>query len=124
MKKYIITLLLVSFGANADDGHDHAEGATQAAVTNQSSSSRSAVNVPFLPATVATANCALSTSAGFALIGVAASIGRAYVDENCAKLEKIRSVADVLGDVETAEAMMCTDLLYSTARATVGRPCK
>lgn len=82
------------------------------------------VSTAFAPSIAPTANCALSISGGFSVIGFSASLGKAYVDENCANLEKIRSVATVLGDTETAEAMLCQDESYAKARSKTGRDCK
>lgn len=81
------------------------------------------VNTAFAPSIAPTANCALSVSGGVSVIGFSTSFGKAYIDENCAALEKIRNVALVLGDVETAEAMMCQDKAYAKARASVGKAC-
>jgi hypothetical protein len=84
---------------------------------------RNPVSTAYAATIAPTANCALGVSGGFQTIGFGASFGKAYIDENCASLEKVRSVAQVLGDVKTAEAMMCQDEKYAKARATAGRPC-
>jgi hypothetical protein len=81
------------------------------------------VNTAFAPSIAPTANCALSTSGGVSLPGISASFGKAYIDENCSKLEAVRNVALVLKDTATAEAMMCQDKAYAKARATAGRAC-
>lgn len=81
------------------------------------------VNTAFAPSIAPTANCALSISGGVSVIGFSGSFGKAYIDETCAALEKVRSVALVMGDIATAEAMLCQDEKYAKARATAGRPC-
>lgn len=81
------------------------------------------VSTAFAPSIAPTANCALSVSGGVSVIGFSGSFGKAYIDENCAALEKIRNVALVLKDTETAEALMCQDKAYAKARATAGRAC-
>lgn len=81
------------------------------------------VSTAFAPSIAPTANCALSVSGGVSVIGFSGSFGKAYIDENCAALEKVRNVALVLKDVNTAEAMMCQDKAYAKARATAGRAC-
>lgn len=86
-------------------------------------SARNAVNTAYAPSIAPTANCALSVSGGVQVMGFGGSFGKAYIDENCAALEKVRSVSQVLGDKATAEALMCQDVKYSKARSTAGRPC-
>jgi hypothetical protein len=81
------------------------------------------VSTAYAPMIAPTANCALGVSGGVQTVGFGASFGKAYIDENCAKLEKIRNVSQVLGDKQTAEALMCQDQPYRQARASVGRPC-
>jgi hypothetical protein len=81
------------------------------------------VSTAFAPSIAPTANCALSVSGGVSVIGFSGSFGKAYIDENCAALEKIRNVALVLKDTDTAEALMCQDKAYAKARATAGRAC-
>lgn len=81
------------------------------------------VNTAFAPSIAPTANCALSVSGGVSVIGFSGSFGKAYIDENCAALEKVRNVALVLKDTDTAEALMCQDKAYAKARATAGRAC-
>lgn len=81
------------------------------------------VNTAFAPSIAPTANCALSVSGGVSVIGFSGSFGKAYIDENCAALEKVRNVALVLKDTDTAEALMCQDKAYAKARMTAGRAC-
>lgn len=81
------------------------------------------VATAYAPSIAPTANCALSVSAGVQVMGFGGSFGKAYIDKNCEALEAVRSVSQVLGDKETAEAMMCQNVTYAKARATVGRPC-
>jgi hypothetical protein len=81
------------------------------------------VNTAFAPSIAPSATCALSVSGGISTIGFSGSFGKAYIDENCVKLEKVRSVATVLGDIKTAENLMCQDKDYRNARATSNRPC-
>lgn len=81
------------------------------------------VNTAFAPSIAPTANCALSVSGGVSVIGFSGSFGKAYIDENCAALEKVRNVALVLKDTDTAEALMCQDKAYAKARMTSGRAC-
>lgn len=81
------------------------------------------VNTAFAPSIAPTANCALSVSGGVSVIGFSGSFGKAYIDENCAALEKVRNVALVLKDTTTAEALMCQDKAYAKARLTAGRAC-
>ncbi len=81
------------------------------------------VSTAYAPSIAPTAPCALAVNAGVSVIGLSGSFGKAYIDENCAKLEAVRSVALVLGDKETAEAMMCQDSAYAKARLTAGRAC-
>lgn len=81
------------------------------------------VNTAFAPSIAPTANCALSVSGGVSFVGFSGSFGKAYIDQNCANLEKIRSVSQVLGDKETATAMMCLDEAYAKARLNIGKPC-
>lgn len=86
-------------------------------------SARNAVSTAYAPSIAPTANCALSVSGGVSVMGFSGSFGKAYIDENCAKLEMVRSVAQVLGDKATSEALMCQDKAYAKARATAGRNC-
>lgn len=81
------------------------------------------VNTAFAPSIPATATCTLSISGGVSVIGFSGSFGHAYVDKNCEKLERVRNVALVLGDIATAEALQCQDKDYAKARLTIGRPC-
>lgn len=85
---------------------------------------RNPVSTAYAPSIAPTANCALSVSGGVQVMGLGASFGKAYVDENCAALEAVRSVSQTLGDKVTAEAMMCfQNEQYAKARAATGRPC-
>lgn len=70
-----------------------------------------------------TAQCALGISGGVQIMGFGGTIAKAYVDENCQRLEQIRTVALVLKDTNTAEALMCQDKAYAKARSTAGRAC-
>jgi hypothetical protein len=81
------------------------------------------VSTAYAPSIAPTANCALSVSGGVQVMGFGGSFGKAYIDENCAALEAVRSVSQVLGDKATAEALMCQNPKYAKARATAGRPC-
>lgn len=81
------------------------------------------VSTAYAPSIAPTANCALSVSAGVQFMGFGGSFGKAYVDQNCAELEAVRSVSQVLGDKETAEAMMCLNKTYAKARESIGRAC-
>jgi hypothetical protein len=81
------------------------------------------VNTAFAPSIAPTANCALSVSGGVSVVGFSGSFGKAYIDDNCAALERVRNVALVLNDIETAEAMLCQDKKYAKARKAVGREC-
>jgi hypothetical protein len=84
---------------------------------------RNPVATAYAPSIAPTANCALSINAGIQVMGFGGSFGKAYTDENCVALEAVRSVSQVLGDKETAEAMMCQNKAYAKARATAGRAC-
>lgn len=81
------------------------------------------VSTAFAPSIAPTANCALSVSGGVSFIGFSGSFGKAYIDENCAALERVRTVSLVLGDKSTAEALMCLDEKYKKARLNAGRAC-
>lgn len=86
-------------------------------------SARNPVNTAYAPPVAATANCALGVSGGVSFVGFSGSFGKSYVDENCAMLEKVRAVSQVLGDKATAEALLCLDPKYAKARLNAGRAC-
>lgn len=64
-----------------------------------------------------------SSSAGAQTVGIGLSFGSTWTDDNCVVLEQVRTVAVVLADPDTAEAMMCALPTYRAARASIGRPC-
>lgn len=76
------------------------------------------VNSAYAPANFPTATCMGSTSGGAQGVGFGISFGTSWKDENCVKLEQVRSVATVLGDKDTAAAMMCDLPLYAKVRKT------
>lgn len=84
---------------------------------------RNPVNTAYAPSIAPTANCALSVSGGISAAVFSASFGKAYIDENCAALERVRTVSQVLNDKDTAEALMCLDEKYKKARLNAGRAC-
>jgi hypothetical protein len=75
------------------------------------------VSSSYAPANFPTATCMGSTSGGAQGVGFGFSFGTSWKDENCMKLEQVRSVASVLGDKDTAAMMMCDLPLYAKVRA-------
>lgn len=70
----------------------------------------------FAPNIMPTSPCMGSSSAGGQGMSFGFSIGTSWVDENCQRLEQIRTVAVVLGDRETAAEMMMAIPAYREAR--------
>lgn len=109
-----------------NSGNNTGNSAASNSVTVQGDnfeSARNPVNTAYAPPVAATANCALGVSGGVSFVGFSGSFGKAYVDENCAMLEKVRAVSQVLGDKATAEALLCLDPKYARARLNAGRAC-
>jgi hypothetical protein len=110
---------------NQNQSTNNANNSTNSVVVEGSNfeARRIPVNTAFAPSIAPTANCALSVSGGVSVVGFSGSFGKAYIDENCAHLERVRNVALVLNDVATAESLMCQDKKYAKARAASGRAC-
>lgn len=89
-----------------------------------SSSYRAAASTAYAPPIAPTALCMGSSSAGGSGMTFGFSIGTSWTDENCMRLEQIRTVAAVLGDKETAAQMMCSVPAYREAREATGKPCQ
>lgn len=81
------------------------------------------VSTAYAPMISPTAVCALGLSGGAQGVGFGVSFGSSYIDENCQKLEQIRTVSTVLGDRATAAEMMCSVPAYKEARERTGKPC-
>lgn len=82
------------------------------------------VSTAYAPNIAPTALCMGSTSAGGSGMSFSFSLGTSWTDENCVRLEQVRTVAAVIGDRESAAEMMCgISEAYREARATIGKPC-
>lgn len=109
--------------SNANNGNNAAQ---QVRVDGDTTVSvyRAAPSTAYAPNIAPTALCAIGVSAGGSGMSFGFSIGASYIDDNCQKLEQVRTAAAVLGDKEAAAEMMCgISEAYREARATVGKPC-
>ncbi|MFM0130036.1 hypothetical protein [Paraburkholderia sediminicola] len=97
------------------------DGANQQSVN---SSYRAAASTAYAPAIYPTAPCMGSSAIGGQGMSFGFSVGTAWKDEDCNFREDIRTVAVVLGDVQTAEEMECGKAAYREARARMARPCR
>ena len=84
---------------------------------------RDPVHSAVAPSIEPTALCAIGVSGAVQGVSVGISMGTSYVDENCVRLEQVRMVAGVLGDLQTANEMMCDVPAYRAARERIGKPC-
>lgn len=114
-------------------GNSNNRNSNQASASNQGNNSAQSTSInvagdttnyqaPRIPVATATAPnimptspCMGSSSAGGQGMSFGFSIGTSWVDENCQRLEQIRTVAVVLGDRETAAEMMMVVPAYAEA---------
>jgi hypothetical protein len=110
-------------GGAGGQANQSMDGANQQNV-DASSSYRAAVSTAYAPAIYPTAPCMGSSAIGGQGMSFGFSLGSAWKDEDCNFREDIRTVAVVLGDVQTAEEMECQKAAYREARARMNRPCR
>lgn len=81
------------------------------------------VSTAYAPNIAPTAMCmgAFSASVQAHFIGIAG--GSSFTDDNCVKLEQVRTIGAVLGDKELAAEIMCDFPAVKAARERLGRPC-
>ncbi len=112
-------------GGNASTtGSGNSTGGNQSTTVNANSYQVRQVASANAPISLPTATCVVAGSAGLQLPVLGISIGGGHIDKSCQRQERIRVVADVLHDVDTAEQMECDEPDYAEARRKLGRPCK
>lgn len=102
---------------NANNSKQTTNVTVQGDNVNYEAQKRNPVSSAYAPANFPTATCMGSTSGGAQGIGFGVSFGTSWKDENCMKLEQIRAVGSVLGDRDSAAAMMCEFPAYAKVRA-------
>lgn len=107
--------------SNANSGNNSDQSVTVNGDTYEAR--RIPVATAYAPNIAPTATCMGASSAGVQAPGLGISVGTSWTDENCMKLERVRTVAVVLNDPETAAAMLCDVPDYAKAREASGRPC-
>jgi hypothetical protein len=125
--KHIIcaAALLAAIPASAHNGESH--GAPSRPVQNAAKATASRTAERSSPdnhaGAPATAVCMGASSGGAQGAALGLSFGTSWTDDNCMLLEQVRTVAGSLGDMNTAQEMMCSAESYREARRRMGKPC-